>query len=111
MSIVLSVTLLAETTQNGRTFKDVFAPTLIVTLMVLFSIALIGLRSLIHLHRVQRQRAAIQSVMALFLVMSLGVGTLTWAATAHYGKGQPVPRESSSLSRPSSSDLSEEPQK
>jgi len=110
MSIVLSVILMADKTQSGRSFKDLSAPTFVVTLMVLFSISLIGLKSLIRLHRVQRQRTAIHSLMALFLVMSLGVGTLTWAATAHYGKTQPVPREHSKITGTTIAGLSKEPQ-
>ena len=77
VTIVLGVTLMADQSQNWHTLKDLFAPTFVATLMVLFSIAFIGLRSLILLHRLQRQRIAIHSLMALFLVMSLGVGTLT----------------------------------
>lgn len=96
LSIVLSVTLMADKTRYGHTFEDLFAPTFVVTMMVLFAIAFVGLRSLIHLHRLERQRAAIHSLMAVFWVMSFGVGTLTWAATAHYGKA-PSGRESSAI--------------
>jgi hypothetical protein len=88
VAIILSVMLIADQSQNWRTFKNMFAPTFIVSLMVLFSIASIGLRSLIRIHRHQRRRAAIHPLMALFVVMTLGVGTLTWAATVHRDKGR-----------------------
>jgi hypothetical protein len=108
MSIVLSVALMAAKSENGRTLKDVFTPNFIVTMFVLFSVAYIGLRSLIRIHRLQRQRTAIHSLMASFLVMSLGVGTLTWAATAHYAKEQPIPRDRSTISAPTISEPSME---
>jgi hypothetical protein len=106
VAVMLSIILIADQSQNWQTFKDMFAPTFIATLTVLFSIALVGLRSLIRIYRSRRQRAAIHHLMALFVVMTLGVGTLTWAATAHHGKDQSVSREYSAIARPTISDSS-----
>jgi len=88
LAVMLSITLIADQSLDSHTLRDFIAPVFIATLMVLVSIAVIGLRSLIHLQRRQRERAAVHHLMALFVVMTLGVGTLTWAATAHHGTAQ-----------------------
>jgi hypothetical protein len=100
VAVMLSVTLIADQSKNWHTIKDRFSPTVIVTLMVLFLIAFIGLRSLILIHRRERKRAAIHSLMALFVTMTLGLGTLTWAATANHAKGQLSPHEQSTIAGP-----------
>jgi hypothetical protein len=102
VAIMLIIALIADQSQNWRTFKGIFTPNFLVMLMVLFSIAFVGLRSLIRIHHRQRERAATHHLMALFVVMTLGIGTLTWAATVHHDKGQPAaPLEDSTTARPS----------
>ena len=101
VAVMLSVVSVADQSRNSHTFKGMVTPTFVVTLMVLLSIAFIGLKSLIRLRRRQQQRLAIHPLMALFVVMTLGVGALTWAATVH--RDQAASRERSSVDNPTTS--------
>lgn len=93
VAIVLSVILIADRSREAHSVRDLIAPTFIGTLLVLISIASLGLRSLIHLSRRQHSRAGVRHLVAIFVVMTLGVGTLTWAATVHRAERASAPRE------------------
>jgi hypothetical protein len=100
VAVMLSIVLIADQSRQSRSFKDMLAPTFVVTLMVSSCIACIGLGCLIRLYRRQRERAPLHHLMAVFLVMNLGVGMLTWAATVHPAKVATVPRDVSTIAKP-----------
>jgi hypothetical protein len=88
LAVMLSIILIADQSRDSHGLKDMVAPVFLSMLMVLVSVAIIGLNSLIRLCRRQRGRAAVHHLLALFVVMTLGVGTLTWAATVHHENGR-----------------------
>jgi hypothetical protein len=100
VAIMLSVVLVTDQSRNSRSWREMIAPNLLLTLLVLLATACVGLRNLIRLNRRHRERTAIHHLMALFTVMTLGVGTLTWAATAHRANGAYAPRENSAITSP-----------
>ena len=87
-AVMLTITTLADQSQNWHTYKNMLVPSFVLTLLVLLSIAFIGLRSLIGIRRRHQQRTAIHSLMAAFVLMTLGLGTLTWAATVHHARDE-----------------------
>jgi hypothetical protein len=100
VAIMLSMVLIADQSQHSHSNKDMVAPTFVVTLMVCLSIACIGLGYLIRLYRRQRERAPLHHLMAVFLVMNLGMGMLTWAATVHPAKVETAPRDDATIAEP-----------
>jgi hypothetical protein len=100
VAIMLSIVLIADQSRQSHSFKDMVASTFVVTLTVSLCIACIGLGYLIRLYRHQRERAPLHHLMAVFLVMNLGVGMLTWAATVHTAKGATAPRDESTIAEP-----------
>jgi hypothetical protein len=79
-AIIVSLTLIADRSRTAVSFGDMFSASFVATLLVLLCVAGVGLRSSIRLHRHLRGRAAVH-FLAIFVLMSLSVGTLTWAET------------------------------
>jgi hypothetical protein len=100
VAIMLSASLIADQFRHSQSLRNVFSARFIVTLMTLLSIAFVGLRALIKMHRYQRGRTAVHHLIVTFFLMTLGAGTLTWAATVRYGKGQAVPLEGLAATSP-----------
>ena len=97
VAIMLSMVLVADQSRQSHSFKDMLAPSFVVTLMASLCIAGIGLGYLMRLYRRQPERASLHHLIVLFLVMNLGVGMLTWAATVHPANGAAAPREDSRI--------------
>jgi hypothetical protein len=87
LAVVLGVILITDQSRWLPSIKDMIALVVMVS-MVPLGLATIGLRSLMRLYRRRRGCTAAQHWAALFLVMTLGVGALTWAATVHNDRGR-----------------------
>jgi hypothetical protein len=105
LAVMLTVVLIADQSRSSHSFSDMVNPHLTVMLLALVGIACIGLRSLIRLSHRQRESAAVHHLLALFVMMTFGVGTLTWAATVHHAKDPCGPHEGSTTMEPATLDI------
>jgi len=55
LAIMLSVTVIADQSRNSHSFRSMFTPRFVATLAMVLSIAFVGLRSLLKMHRQQRE--------------------------------------------------------